>query len=113
MAATIAAKFTHTVLDSHHFLEHGTWETISPYELGFYSVMTRNKWAFYYVDPYQNTGNWNTIHLGTSGGGEQFEISHLSGLAKEGTPVPEPATMLLLGFGLIGLAVAGRKNFRK
>jgi hypothetical protein len=39
-------------------------------------------------------------------------ISHVA-LYGGAAQVPEPATMLLLGFGLIGLAVVGRKNFRK
>lgn len=36
-----------------------------------------------------------------------------TGFAGNGTPIPEPATMLLLGSGLIGLAGVARRRFRK
>jgi hypothetical protein len=49
------------------------------------------------------------IGLQEFGGIDQLKQTEISGL----TPVPEPATMLLLGSGLIGLAGLGRKKFFK
>jgi len=31
----------------------------------------------------------------------------------EGSPVPEPTTLILIGSGLVGLAAYGRKKFKK
>jgi len=42
------------------------------------------------------------------GGGGEISIDNL-----EVTPSPEPATLLLLGSGLIGFAGVGRKRFMK
>jgi hypothetical protein len=46
-----------------------------------------------------NTGTFYTGHVDASGG--------------PGGPVPEPATMFLLGSGLIGIGVYARKKFKK
>ena len=49
-------------------------------------------------------------HIGVPTPGAGYPVT---GFAGNGVPIPEPATMLLLGSGLIGLAGFARKRFKK
>jgi hypothetical protein len=78
-----------------------------------------------------NPGEWVTIlfnlqpgkdfqdTLDALNGGSDLRIGiHVQGFASGGSEsfvnvVPEPGTLILLGSGLLGLVVAGRKKFRK
>jgi PEP-CTERM motif len=65
------------------------------------------KWFAYHLVDGNSSGEWR-YPVGTN------FLSHLSVYGREGNPsVPEPATMLLLGSGLLGLAVFGRRKFKK
>ena len=52
-------------------------------------------------------GGTGSVSLANDGP-ENFFFAKISSV----TPVPEPGTMLLLGFGLVGLAAVGRRKFK-
>jgi hypothetical protein len=62
------------------------------------------------VTPFLITFDASMIRLSAFGGDGYYAYSEFQAF---GTTVPEPATMLLLGSGLIGLAGYGRKKFFK
>lgn len=90
----------------------GTWAA-SPAgtNIGFYSVKTGNAFAMYRVFPVDSTGSWSTFDLWKEGygGNGAIEVSHFTGF-NPSAPVPEPATLLLFGTGLVGLAGFARKK---
>jgi hypothetical protein len=88
----------------------GSWETTPPDALGFYTVKGSNEFALYWITPPQTSGDWTTVHL-LAGNDNNPQISHFSGV-KTTVYVPEPASMLLMGAGLIAFAVIRRKRNR-
>lgn len=76
--------------------------TYDMYMLGFQSlIVTGLSYGFHTIDVVQ-TGNKNPLSFGNH--------VHILGGAALDAPVPEPATILLLGFGLIGLAVNKKRK---
>jgi hypothetical protein len=118
----------------------GTWAVTEPVGglLNFYTVKAGNYFAMYQVTPPTNTGSWSTYHifipgtltsfslvdgeyqaiLSEYGGhpnhlrGEGVEISHFWGYNVT-SQVPEPATFMMIGMGILGLAFYGSRRKKR
>lgn len=90
--------------------DSGTWAAPSGFaEILYYSIKTGSStndggFELYHVEEGGLSGTWNTDGL------ENRNLSHISFWSAGSTPVPEPATLLLFGTGLLGMAGFARKR---
>ena len=98
----------------------GTWQTYSGVEpinpdcVEFIIVKAGNNFSIHRYDPSASSGEWNIGYLPDAGNSDSpATLSHMSAYNGGSTPVPEPATILLLGSGLLGLVGHSRKRFSK
>jgi len=102
----------------------GEWATYNPVDpnppagfnatpISLYTIKGSQGFAMYFEDPAAYYGTYNIENLRNEFGNGVAALSHFEGFSTGSTPVPEPATMILLGTGLLGIAGFSRRKSRK
>jgi len=91
---------------------YGEWKTKDP--VIFYSLKAGNEYAMYWLEVPKQEGIFSTEYYLTNKKNIARELSHITFYTNKNTygtnQTPEPTTLILLGFGLLGLSKIFRKE---